>query len=400
MMYFFKKIYFRASRLELCLNKYCIQQLLSILEIPPSTTPSSILALQETQRAFQAKNSIKKASGGSGGNSSDGNGNTPKANRRPSTTTTALSVIGASDLIRNDEYESTEAKSTLEIKFEAYAPTIIIPENSCCDIGYLLLDAGYLTIDGAMGPAGMKWNVKFNSINAAMPLKFDDIHGITKPLYLIRPFDIEVIAQDIDKIKADMTVQMKVSQISGELDPTKMSRLLYLTEVMSTIFETPTITFPTDNVLDTPDSRVVNPNKNQMNLTVFIPSITIDLQYGPDPLQKNILCVDLLNANVTTRVYDMQAILELRGLSVQDDMRFETQKYLASTPLSGKESLITIDIKKLSNKRSPFYLERDPFGTIINVKFGTLILNTDARNILHLRYFYFYFLYLFLLYFN
>jgi hypothetical protein len=239
-----------------------------------------------------------------------------------------------------------------------------------------------------MGPAGMSWDVHLKAVNVAMPLCVSDFNG-TKPIYLIRPFDIEVLAQDVDKKKADMTVAMSITAISGELDPAKLSRLLYLTEVMSSIFEAPSLTFPTDNVLDIPDARVANPLRPQMNLVMFIPSITIDVQYGSsddDPLrvQKNILKIDYLKADVTTRVYDMHASLELRRLSVEDTMRCETQKRLASTP-DDKESLVLIDVKKISNRRSPFYRESQPYGNIIDVRFGTLILNTDARNILHLR---------------
>jgi hypothetical protein len=364
----------KASRLQLCLNKYCVQQLLSILEIPPSTSsPSSdILALQETQRAFQARASVKTVPISK-----------TKSNRRPSTAS-ALTAIGASDLIRNTE-ETTEVKSTLHISFDAYAPQIIIPENSVQEIGYLLLDAGHLMIDGDMGPAGMSWDVNLKSVNVAMPLCVSDFNG-TKPIYLIRPFDIEILVQDIDKRKADMTVAMSITAISGELDPAKLSRLLYLTEVMSSIFEAPTLSFSTDNVLDIPDARVVNPLQSQMNLMIFIPSITIDVQYGSSdhPLQKNILCIDYMKADVTTRVYDMHASLELRRLSVEDNMRYETQKQLVSTP-NDHESLVFIDVKTISNRRSPFYKESLPYGNIIDVRFGTLILNTDARNILHLR---------------
>lgn len=365
----------RASRLQLCMNKYCVQQLLSILEIPQSSS-SEILALQETQRAFQAKTSVKKIS------------NT-KPNRRPSTAL-ALSAIGAADLIRGSEENLTEVKSTLRINFDAYAPQIIIPENSVEEKGYLLLDAGHLVVNGAMGPAGMSWDVRFRAINVAMPLHLDDMN-YSKPSYLIRPFDINLLAQDVDKSIADLTVNMMVTAISGELDPSKLSRLLYLTEVMSSIFEAPSISFPTENVLEIPDARTTNPFRSKMNLIVFIPTISIDVHYGQDnPLQKNILRINYLKANVTTRAYDMHASLELRSLSVQDNMRFESQKQLAYTPDNDQQCLVLIDVKKISNRRSPFYQDSDPFGNIIEVKFGSLILNTDARNLLHLRCFSFY----------
>lgn len=361
----------RASRLQLCVNKYCVQQLLSILEIPLSASSSEILALQETQRAFQAKASVKRIS-------------IDKPNRRPSTAF-ALSALGASDLIRGSEENLTEVKSTLHIRFDAYAPQIIIPENSVEEKGYLLLDAGHLTVNGDMGPAGMSWDVRFHAINVAMPLHIGDINCV-KPSYLIRPFDIELIAQDIDKSKADMTVNMMLTAIQGELDPSKLSRLLYLTEVMSSIFEAPSISLPTDNILEIPDSRTTNPLRPKMNLVVFLPSISLDVQYDQeDPLQKNVLCINYLKVNIATRAYDMQASLELRSLSVQDNMRFESQKQLAYTPVGDHQCLVLIDVKKISNRRSPLYQESDPFGNIVEIKFGSLILNTDARNLLHLR---------------
>lgn len=191
-----------------CLNKDCVQMLLSILT---SSNPiTSSLETANTTLSTNVNNSVD-------------------------------TQINSNDITTNNKSKLIQpGHSDFELIFEADAPKIIIPEHSSSDSGYLLLDTGNLQVKGFIGKSGMSWNIVLRDINAAMPLSVRDINTINdekKTLYLIKPFDINLAVQSVNKTNADMTVDIEIlPELRGELDPKKLARLLHALSAASLTF--------------------------------------------------------------------------------------------------------------------------------------------------------------------
>ena len=82
---------------------------------------------------------------------------------------------------------SATSADAFEIIFEANAPKIIIPENCSEDVGYLLLDTGYLVMRGLLSSSGVSLDVSLNNVNSGLPMLLEDMYRIgEKALYLIK----------------------------------------------------------------------------------------------------------------------------------------------------------------------------------------------------------------------
>jgi hypothetical protein len=79
------------------------------------------------------------------------------------------------------------AKSGIEIEFQAHAPKIILPEDCRKDKGFLLLDSGYLAFKGSLYDTGFSCNLSLTSINAGLPVFIHDLYSTSNStLYLIK----------------------------------------------------------------------------------------------------------------------------------------------------------------------------------------------------------------------
>lgn len=116
----------------------------------------------------------------------------------------------------------------VELRLEISAPKVIIPEDCRSDKGYLLLDTGFLTVDGFFSSEGMTLQMKLSDVNAGLPLTVHDLYSLEeKSLYLIKPFDISMQVQNIDRRSAAMTVAVSIEpEVRGQIDSTKLARLL------------------------------------------------------------------------------------------------------------------------------------------------------------------------------
>ena len=145
---------------------------------------------------------------------------------------------GGVDNKRADNTPLHDSNNDLEIIFEVQAPKIIVHLDSSSDCGYLLLDTGYLTVKGLLNSFRMSWDVSLKEVNASMPHSLKDMYSSdVKSLYLIKPFHIAAKVQTTDTSTADMTVDVSVSpEVRGELDPSKLARLLKVLPVITATF--------------------------------------------------------------------------------------------------------------------------------------------------------------------
>lgn len=172
------------------------------------------------------------------------NPNAAALKAKDSATEAAAAATAAAERMRKSEEDKTRAFSpqkddgarkkvpirddAFEFIFEADAPKIIVPEDSSSDRGYLLLDSGYLKVRGFIGQDGMQWAISLNDVNAGVPLTVSDMYtfGDAYP-YLIKPFDIGLMIQNIDKSTSDISVDVDIKpELRGELDKSKLFRLL------------------------------------------------------------------------------------------------------------------------------------------------------------------------------
>ena len=401
----------RALPLQVTFNKFCIQQLLGVVQVSSPHTPLS--ELKQLQDAYTvATASSRRVASDSEGSSAWYALATGQVTDVPSGgDEDEEDVSNSEETNTQDHARRSSVTSSIEVDFEAEAPKIVIPEDSCHDMGFLLLDTGRLMVSGEMGSAGMAWQVKLCAINAALPRSVDELSACSaQSHYLIRPFDVEVDAQSIDKTSGDMTVAIRViPNIRGELSADKLSSLMHILDVLPSTFSklpsdddqdgdtAPADSHRTDAVVSAPaaasaassltfiDSRAVDPTQRNMVMVATIPAISLDLQYGSSDTKKITLGIDMLRVDITTRPYDMHLALDVRSMSIQDFTRAESQLYLARSPPEEQESLVHITYTKLNHIKSPLYTS---FGTEISVEMNKLLLNSDSGTLLHLRPFY------------
>jgi hypothetical protein len=359
------RVVLTALPLEVCLNRLCIQQILAMFQVPSLGRP---VVLTRTPLPF----------------------NTPD---HPDTAVQTP----------NHDYLSS---SSLEFIFEAEAPKIIIPEHTSIEKGYLLLDTGHLSVKGGMGSAGassggMWWEISLTSVNAGLPLISSEMYIFSeRSLYLIRPFNLHTTVQTYDQSRADMTVSVVIEpSICGEIDAIKLSRVMHLIQVISTTFR-PNSSIETHLATTSPSGRspqnnmehhleiaaVVNPMKCSVWIEAKIPEVSLVMQYNSLDNHFGTLSIPQLACNVQLRPYDLQVLVDLNGLTIEDSLRFNDQRFIVSSPeIEANKSQVHISYTSMNHKESPFY---HSYGTEVSVSFTHLHLHCDPHSILFLRPFY------------
>lgn len=378
-----------ALPFEFCLNKMCIQHLLAAF----STDDSGKSMNEEAQNARALADAVKKQSH----KSSSKKHTTALGDSSKSNPTTSSSVES-----------SSEENYSLEIIFEAHAPKIIVPEDSSSNGGYLLLDCGYLVVKGVVNIDGMMWDVSLKDVNAGLPLTVQDMYTFGRDsLYLIKPFDISICFQNIEKNNGETTLNVEVKpELRGELSALKLVRLLYLIGVIhSTFFSKPspilgvssgrdecevTVTeemkhsdiYP--NIIHAIQNNVDEKDPLSININVVLkfPILVLDLTYDIETGNHLVFAVRSLETRYLSRAYDTQILFDLSELSIEDSLRADTQQYLAKSENLNNKNFINIAYTNVTSLKSPLY---DNHATKIIVKFADLGLNMDVNTVLHLK---------------
>ena len=273
-----------------------------------------------------------------------------------------------------------------ELTFEAEAPKIIIPEDSCVDKGYLLLDTGHLIVIGHLGLKGMEWDVVLTEVNAGMPCSARDLYGFrTENLYLIRPFDVSVQMQTVDKTSSDMVVDVLIKpNLTGVLDSSKLAKLLHISRLTTSTFTDrastdtaryETLPSQTSQFEDEDLTRVL------MLVRVKILEVALDLEYGNSAEDHLILSVRALDVKYFGRQLDTNILVDLNSIKIDDSSRAMSQRTLAWTPAANR-NLIKFSYTYIRSVRSPVYLQ---YASEVIVNFANLALNADESTVLNLR---------------
>jgi hypothetical protein len=350
------KVTLTALPLEVCLNKLCIQQIIGMFQVAPSGRP---LLVSKSPSPLNSGVRVDQE-------------------------TAAAALVSS-----NNEFLSA---STFEFVFEAEAPKIIVPEHSSVEKGYLLLDTGHLSVKGALSSSGMWWEISLKAVNAGLPLLASEMYIFSEQsLYLIRPFNVHTTVQTYNKSVADMTVTVAIDpSICGEIDAIKLSRVMHLIQVVSATFRPNTV-----NPSPTPTSQIqtnleqdlfVDAKKCSILIEAQIPEVSLVMNYNNLENHFGILSIHQLSCRVELRPYDFQVLVDLKGLTLEDSLRFDEQKYVISSPNRLTDvPQIHISYVSMSHKGSPFY---DAHAIEVLVAFTRLHLHIDPHSIMFLRPFY------------
>jgi hypothetical protein len=182
------KVVISALPIEVSLNRVCISKLLSEFGRPENRYAVAKKPHEPRRRTaslhvgdFSYRGGESPFSAGSSGDRKKGPSSSILAQQ------TLVTQQSISNLTFGSMVPSAPTDGDLEIVFEAYAPKIILPEDSTADKGYLLLDAGYLAVSGSFGAEGFKVSVSLRAINAGLPQSTRDMYSFgDKALYLIK----------------------------------------------------------------------------------------------------------------------------------------------------------------------------------------------------------------------
>ena len=359
-----------ALPLEICLNKHCIQQILSIFNVTDDDEPPVVIDKRNRQFQSAFDLSINKDSRASESND--------KADH-------AGVLFMAPD--------------SIDIIVDIESPKIIMPEDSSRDIGCLVLDTGHLLVNGSLTAPGMSWIVSLRSINANMPRKVQDIGCIgARKKYLIRPFGVNMVVQNIKRTKADMTVEIEITpNIRGEIDAYTLSRLMHTIEVITSTFDmdddNDIITSMGDTNIHETNIATLTVGKSHnmdaervcLDIKVSVNEIALVLIYEDSISHSGVLRLSRLSAHIEQRPFDSVTQFDLGSLSIEDSIREESQKFLLQTPTSNNGVYARIIFIEISNEKSPHFKAHQKE---VDVHFATLKLHLDDETTRFLRPFY------------
>jgi molybdopterin-binding protein len=317
----------------------------------------------------------------------------------------------------------------LEIHIEA--PKIIIPEDAeSMSGGCVILDMGILDMSGYIQPNGdLNLVFNLNSVNIGMPEVTADRYKYTitdgasrnavdRRLYLVNPFNINFVMQTEDKSRADMTMALDVTEISAELDASKIVRILrivnIITRTITAMFTeegndylTPDQLYTKHNewgqvVVDntkiiTSSDQPSRPKKRPTDVLVDIvlksPRISAALQITD--YHHVVLSVTSLVTTVVQRPHDVVLGFTVTSINLDDSLRSDSQRSVLGTKLARpapvasassadlREHLCSVTVSSLFDKHSPL-LETLRVGTDVSVQFSKIYANIDDLALLRL----------------
>ena len=125
-----------------------------------------------------------------------------------------------------------------------------------------------------------------------------------------------------------------------------------------------------------------DPMSAGLRVSIKIPSVALDLSYDYHG-HHLVFEVTQLEALLVNRPHDLSVELNFGGLSIQDSMRSDAQRYLACTPaLASGGNFIHISYKNVQNRLSPYFKKH---GAELLVEFANLQMKLDVVTLMHLR---------------
>lgn len=234
---------------------------------------------------------------------------------------------------------------------------------------------------------GMEWDVTLKSINAGMPSSSKNLYSFrAENRYLIRPFDVFIQMQTVDRFTSDMTVDVSIQPaLIGELDALKLARLLFISRLMTVTFAGQQFASPA--AVDSLGGKFAQPSaadwaRVSMLVRVKVAEVALNLAYEIGSATESIvLSVKTLDIKYFNRPLDANVLVDLTSLSIENSSRSESQRFLARTPAI-RRNLIHFAYTFIRDARSPVYLHH---ASEVLVNFANLALNVDAATVLCLR---------------
>lgn len=382
---------FTGEALELCFNYLCLHELMTLFQVPACNE------LVELKHLMSGKNLEMSLS--------------------------STSIVSSYALSQISGGIADNTDSTIEISFDMQSPKIIIPEECCQDVGYLMLDPGHVTLTAVMlmsrdsGVTSMKWDLAFQEIMMGMPDTMTELFKYEHAAAVVKPFDVNMKV-DLSYIDPSSTFTSMVidinPKISGVMDAKKLSSLLRIYDVFMVVFASSEATesfadtaiYALHNAqyssyaallssestavignLDDKVVKVVDATKPTFVISISIPEISLTLFHASNSY--GLVKLDKLSLEGVSREYDYQMFLDLNSITIEDSSRPMHQTILVHCPNTNNEDkkLVHMNFITISNKRSPYY-EVFPYGTSMELNFGKLHINSDANSLLKLRPYY------------
>lgn len=328
----------------------------------------------------------------------------------------AQQIISAA--VNNSIIINSETLDSIYLVIEIQSPTIIIPKNyKREDEGYLILDCGNVILNGTIGIESISLEANVKAINIGMPQTFvERDEMLQKGLYLVRPFDVSFIIQNVDRSAAEMTLIFKISpSIEADIDLLKIRLLMYT--VMS-IINTLNASFanleklnkssdnaetiligkemkPSDTLMSTDDDfhpfELMNVSERRKDLLLVfeISAVVLNITISND---QYIRCaIDKLSLSIITTLAELKLDFYLQSISILDSFRPVACQTLLWTPNSiGNEesdefiiddNFCTISLMLFATTETSAF---EGYGTDITLAFTKLCLDLDHEAILRL----------------
>jgi hypothetical protein len=122
----------------------------------------------------------------------------------------------------------TEA-GTFSLSVDINSPNIVLPRNAKVDsMGYLVLDCGHFNLSGSISSSGVQLDAKIRGINIGSPDSASSRNDLQRlGLYLIKPFDVSVSIDNLNKAVAEMNIAFRIfPNIVADIDVSKLRRLI------------------------------------------------------------------------------------------------------------------------------------------------------------------------------
>lgn len=124
----------------------------------------------------------------------------------------------------------------------------------------------------------------------------------------------------------------------------------------------------------------VNPYYVVRRIKCTLPQVVLDLTYNSSLSHHLILTLSQTAITIIMRPYDMKVLFNVNGISIEDSIRVEHQRYVAKTPQDCQ--FIDISYVNSSSSLSPYYRHH---ASEVIVNFASLALNFDIKTISHLK---------------
>ena len=299
------------------------------------------------------------------------------------------------------ESTATKIQDDFEFIISIEAPKIVIPDTYDVDNGCLLLDAGTLHLYGKVGPLGMIMEVTLNSTNVGMPASIHDRNIVDVDHYLIKPFNMKLVLDSVEKVNADLTMLLDITPaIHASIDAYKIVRVADHFAIVQRSFDVQDksssiatshfapIEIPKATMQDALTEPVIKQSsqstKAALEMNISLSLIMIELLIcNEDTANPHIvtLSLDGLHAKIMQSSMDLQLNFAMSSIEMLDNYRHNGQNALIWTPKAGAGApcLINITYTAITSRKSSYFAG---YGQELEIIIAQISLSIDQEALL------------------